>query len=62
MKPLITKEVFTANQSNGWPIERIIDKVNKLHEEAMKAAIESTKEEIREWLIGEDFEGLAESI
>ena len=45
MEPLITKEVFTANQSNGWPIDRIIDKVNKLHEKAMKdRAIEFAKE------------------
>jgi hypothetical protein len=57
------------NKSN---LERIIDLENKLDklilsgvvfsEAELKAKLEEQLEETRQWLIGEDFEGLAERL
>ena len=48
-------------------IIKITDLANKMYyeqseAESVRIALENQKEEIRQWLIGEDFEGLAERL
>ena len=53
--------------SAATEIEQIIEKLLPIHnvvfsEAELKAKLEEQKEEIRQWLIDEDFEGLAERL
>lgn len=46
-----------AESEKALPIQSVV-----FSESELKAKLEQQKEEIRQWLIGEDFEGLAERL
>jgi hypothetical protein len=63
---------FGVTEKANYEIQKLFDKAIKeavtealrIHDVSslLKAEREATKEEIREWLIAEDFEGLAERL
>lgn len=63
---------FGVSEKANYEIQKLFDKAVKeavtealrIHDVSslLKAEREATKEEIREWLRGEDFEGLAERL
>ena len=56
----IVKSTLVVENKKGIPF--FTEKMERYIEERIKSAVEEQKEETRQWLIDENFEGLAERL